>query len=353
MTQSSDDMISPLTSLRFFAALAVIFFHSGSSYLRDNIAMPQPIIQFFLNGYLGVTFFFVLSGFILQLVYSGKLVNRADLQRFFNARIARIYPVYLLALVLIWPFEFWSGLKTVPQFFLLQSWAVNGHPALDNWNLPAWTLSIELFFYLIFPMISRCVINLSKASILLVLALCALFVLLSASPSVTSNLTISQAWMTYVPIPLLRLPEFIIGVAFGELATRGEPTSKASRWSPILIVATVLTLALFPGPYAAGVVALLSSGLIYSLVRGSHGHLYAALSWRPLVMLGASSYSLYLLHAPLHHILELAGGQNWMMVLQYPLLIGIALFVFRYFEEPARKLIRFHPKRRHSTVPSA
>lgn len=96
--------IKPLTSLRFFAALAVLLFHSGSSALISTGLVPAPVANFLRNGDLGVSFFFILSGFILTFVYYGKLGSGRRLMSYARARFARIYPVYALALVLMLPF---------------------------------------------------------------------------------------------------------------------------------------------------------------------------------------------------------------------------------------------------------
>ena len=352
--ESRDSIIAPLTSLRFFAAFAVVVFHSGASYLRNLRILPEPILNVIFNGYVGVTFFFVLSGFILQIVYSGHLVERGSIRKFFEARVARIYPVYLLALILLFPNEGRLGFMAIPQFLLLQSWPLSGHPEFYNWNLPAWTLSAELFFYLLFPFFSRLAERVGLAAKLVVLAICGLFVLITASPYVTTNVQVPQQWMAYVPVPLLRLPEFVMGVMIGQLAAQRGTKKGSPVWPGVLIIAIIVTLATTRDPHVAAVVTLLSAALIYALATSPPTRLYSVLSWRPLVLLGASSYSLYLLHAPLHALLGLiAGPTKLVFVLQYPLLIGVALLVFRFYEEPAREALRAHWRMQRSAIARA
>lgn len=175
-----------------------------------------------------MTFFFVLSGFILQLVYSGRLKGRQAIGKFFEARFARIYPVYLLALLMVWPFMAPSGAMSAPQFALLQQWTITGQIDFDNWNMPAWTLSVELLFYLLFPLLNRLVSRLPKVVIFLLITCSGTFILVTASSFVVSNLTVPQSWMAYIPVPILRLPEFVIGVCLGELASRGGRSGRVS-----------------------------------------------------------------------------------------------------------------------------
>ena len=79
-----------LTSLRFFAASYVLVFHSGGPTLSEFGRLPPLLDNFLMNGYLGVTFFFVLSGFILTYVYYGRLTTQKDRTRYAAARFARI-----------------------------------------------------------------------------------------------------------------------------------------------------------------------------------------------------------------------------------------------------------------------
>lgn len=99
-------MIKPLTSLRFLFALMVFTSHldfvkgapSWYNWLSRNI---------FFEGYLGVSFFFILSGFVLSYSYKEKIIYHSiSLKDFYIARFARVYPLHLLTLFLILPFTF-------------------------------------------------------------------------------------------------------------------------------------------------------------------------------------------------------------------------------------------------------
>ncbi len=116
--------------------------------------MPHPVTVFLEHGELGVALFFTLSGFILFYTYQGNLQTSRDLYKFFVARFARLYPVYLLAIVISAVLQ-----GRLPRgqelliFPLLQSWV----PAISKfgytWIIQAWTLSVEAFFYCCFPLV--------------------------------------------------------------------------------------------------------------------------------------------------------------------------------------------------------
>lgn len=160
--------IKTLTSLRFLFAIWVVFAHTGLDPYYGSVASNSEIfINLSQHGYLGVSFFFVLSGFILVI----SVKNEFKIREFYVNRFSRIYPTYLLAMSisLYIPYKYLvnknyqiSGIdidgKVVffvlifVSIFLLQSWiAISGH----LWNPPAWSLSAEFFFYLIFPIVYK------------------------------------------------------------------------------------------------------------------------------------------------------------------------------------------------------
>jgi peptidoglycan/LPS O-acetylase OafA/YrhL len=90
--------------VRFFAAFYVVLFHV-LPWLRQKYALPGSLQTFLGNGYLAVNLFFILSGFILAYTYDGQIEGKTNRLHFWEARFARIYPVYFLSLVLAFWFE--------------------------------------------------------------------------------------------------------------------------------------------------------------------------------------------------------------------------------------------------------
>ncbi len=144
--------LNALTGLRCFAAINIVFFHFSNPKWFGFLA---PVVN---AGYASVSFFILLSGYVMAYNYAAKArAGELDVVRFYEARFTRLYPIYLLSLVLAWqvvPLEygahshamFWTGMVLSP--LLLQGWI----PAIATFlNTPAWTMSAESFYYLIIP----------------------------------------------------------------------------------------------------------------------------------------------------------------------------------------------------------
>ena len=155
-----------LTSLRGIAACSVVLFHFA--ILLPHLELP---VRFpFLNrSHLWVDFFFMLSGYVMMLVYGEtlKIDSWKSIGEFYWARLARIYPLHLVVLLILIGLEFavaafgqsnsdpftlasrsfdsiWTNL------LLIQSW----HLHLGNtWNIPSWSISCEWAAYLVFPFV--------------------------------------------------------------------------------------------------------------------------------------------------------------------------------------------------------
>ena len=98
------EKLLPLTSMRFLAALFVLLSHL--SFLKDNSSYSLFFVE---DGFIGVTFFFILSGFILAYSYSEKFIrDEVSKRKYFIARIARIYPLHLLTFIIAFVIEPWS-----------------------------------------------------------------------------------------------------------------------------------------------------------------------------------------------------------------------------------------------------
>jgi peptidoglycan/LPS O-acetylase OafA/YrhL len=336
-----------LTSLRFFAAFYVLVFHSGGPALTNSGRLPALLDNLLMNGYLGVTFFFVLSGFILTYVYYGKLTTQEETTRYAAARFARVYPVYLLSLLLMVPFVSSTGfLHTLPQFILLQSWiplAFADGSWVANWNMQAWTLSTELFFYLMFPWLIRFVDELPTKNIAAcAVSICAAMVILRL-PGITEDRNLLHDGMRLVPLPLLRAPEFIYGVLLGVLYRRGA----VPETRPLLYVAFGMTLAILCSSKSLWIapVAAVLSGAVIALVPTSLGDgLFARfLNAKVMVLLGAASYALYLLQLPVHSMMRwlLTGDYALAARLLYiPILLIVSVLVFLFYEETMRTHLR-------------
>jgi len=357
-----------ITSLRFFAALHVVLFHMRVVGILPG--GPWWYQNFASIGYVGVNFFFVLSGFILVYTYQGPELK---VRNFWWARFARIYPAYLLSLIVAAPFfffalrhldlpfyawsaqhKFWACTLTLS---LLQAWAPQG--AL-TWNSVGWSLSVEAFFYLLFPFLfSRCK-KLSTTSLsfgmlalwLVSLSLSYGYVVLHPDglDKVNSPET-TLFWKNILSFnPLVRLPEFMIGMLAGRLFLAGVAKKKLT---PPLILAGLAVFAgvvcfsnRIPNPViSTGLLSPAFAAIIFGVAQQPRWAGFLANRW--LVLLGDASYSLYLLHS-----LVIARAFDRLAQFSWPVrvagclavAIGASLLSYRLVEEPIRRLLR--PKKK-------
>ena len=290
----------------------IVVHHSVGLFGIDGIGM---------NLGQGVSFFFVLSGFILAYVYP-ELGTWAAVRRFWRARIARIWPAYLasfaLGFVLLhYPLD---GRTAAAHLLMVQAWLPLS-AYYFSYNAPAWSVSTEMFFYLAFPvLVWKWRENWWKKLALAALVLVGLIVLSNrlALPDYgnphagAEGLLITQHGLLYIN-PISRIFEFIFGMCTA-LAWR----ARGVRWAPIpatvyelLAVALcgvsmatmgVLAAAATSGFDAAAGLWVTHSGsvfafglLVYVMAHG-RGLLSRLLRHPFLVRLGEISFSLYLIH---------------------------------------------------------
>ncbi|MHB8302793.1 MAG: acyltransferase family protein [Acidobacteriaceae bacterium] len=286
-----------LTGIRIFAAYYVVMLHTGSGYFSRH-GTPQSIDNFLGKGYLAVSLFFVLSGFILAYTYEGKIRGAPHAVQFWEARFARIYPVYLLALAWMVPF---SRDLTLPQrlivLSMVQTWMPWRPYLAGAWNFPAWSLSVEAFFYLCFPVLLGALsrLTLAKLRYLAGFLLAAIAVGNLAQPFENwprSSFTLVRL----IPLPVIRLPEFAVGMIFGLLFLRMPRWKHGGIISASMALLAIAGLSLLTNRWESLVVApfaLLVLGLAYR-----QGPLARLLSTRISILLGGASYAVYLLQLP-------------------------------------------------------
>jgi len=175
------ELIRPLTALRFYAAFVVFSLHAHMLPGLDWLGHPHAELQ----GRLGVSVFFVLSGFIMTYVYYGVdkwEPTRANAGRFLIARVARIFPLHLLTMLLCIPLGMKSNTSPVQWEYLpihiglLQEWSPIGYPGPGP-NKVSWTLSVEMLFYVLTPLLFAGMLRAGKRKALF---LASLFIALAA-----------------------------------------------------------------------------------------------------------------------------------------------------------------------------
>jgi peptidoglycan/LPS O-acetylase OafA/YrhL len=347
--------LNPLTSLRFVAAMSVVVFHFGRPLLGH---LPRAVVNVADAGYVGVSFFFVLSGFVLAYAYTNlDSGNVTAVRSFFSARVARIYPAYIVSTLLCAPFVIASlstkGSPAVSAHALcsslealavLQGWFP---VSCGLWNFPAWSLSVELFLYCAFPFaIARIRRAQLPRALFLTFGAAAVSALLLDAPSTYPSL---HALHRYCPLPLLHLPQFLFGAVLGVHFTRNRALLDSRAAAAVSLgSAGALFLVLAASPYIPvsllkdGGLAPLFGALIYSLACGG-GPLAAALSRPSLVKLGNASYALYVFQVPVHdwamRFRAFRPSKSAHVLIYFGALIAVSLAAHALVERPGRQLI--------------
>jgi peptidoglycan/LPS O-acetylase OafA/YrhL len=322
--------ISALTAVRWFAAVWVVCLH----YAPVSSSAPLWLRSFTSYGYLAVDFFFLLSGFILAYNYDD--LGPDGRGKFWMSRFARIYPDYLFALLLAAPFAFQptarAFVKGVVVASLLQSWLPQTAFA---WNSPAWSVSNEAFFYATFPFALAAIRAKSRNSLWVIALVC---LAISAATRFLGN-SLAPAGLTNVSIfftafPLVRWPQFLIGVASGVLFLRGI---RIPVWLGFAVLVSLFAAAPMLTTATVGSVAIAGFALLVHGLAGASG--WASVAFAPIVRpLGQASYAMYLLQEPIARYL---GYGSWPRFAAYFATLTVAsVVVFRLIEEPSRELLR-------------
>ncbi|WP_189071121.1 acyltransferase family protein [Deinococcus radiotolerans] len=347
-TWTSRIHLDKLTGVRFLAAILVVLFHFTPPVQER---MPVVLQNLLSNGFVGVSFFFVLSGFILTYSYATPSGMRGSDRTFWWARFARIYPLYLLALAMKFPVYFVKGeyssyldaaIDFLSSVFLVQAWIPT---SVGGINPPGWSLSAEAFFYLLFPfilpIIQRTKINFTSIIFALWLASFLPVYLLH------SNGIISDETAYY--LPLFHLPQFVIGVLFGWVmvsSPTGHFATISKKISSIIALGILIILAFTRMPMSTlnnGILAPLFGILFIGLAQGM-----SRASWlgsSGMVLLGQASFGIYILQMPVgswfKYLSGLGSGElNGSQILIYiAVLIIFSILAFKFFEQPLQKLI--------------
>ena len=326
-----------------------MLFHAYPGFVR-RYPVPRSLETFLSHGYLAVGLFFLLSGFILAYTYEGNIEGRANRVRFWEARFARIYPVYLLSLVMAFAFSGELGLDTRAAVVgMVQAWNPFNSDMAGAWNYPAWTLSAEAFFYICFPFVLPWLSRRNERALCWLTAALLVICVLGHTPLKGLGDWKNHAvfFVRYVPLPALRIPEFLLGVVLGLRFLRAGSTEQRPGRPLVVYAAVVGTIASLSLPIGdwVSLVILPFSVLVYELASGG-SWLTGFLSTRFMVLLGGASYSVYLLRYPVTSWMHTLVGRlpqafvRTGELLTPVVLVFFSIAVFRYWEEPARKGLR-------------
>jgi len=340
-----------LTVLRFPAALSIVFFH----YF---LALKFPIANY-VGLASGVSFFYVLSGFILYYNYE----DLRDCGYFWIHRFARIWPVHVVTLgmaFLVLPFDHLLGHAhwpiTLPvNLLLLHSW-LPFHGSSLSYNGVSWSLSVEAFFYICFPWLLVAMKKYGPTP-----ALVGSFVVGLLLVVLVNHLKPDEpGFGSYNPA--CRLFEFVLGMATCHLWFKTSPRAeRGTRWSAYEAFATIFALGLIfsarpilvlmelstpLGEWFGGAFTACSFALLIWVFAHQAGAISKALSMPFLVLLGEVSFAMYMCHQMLiRHLLlnhedDTDFSRTWGIFATYMGLVFVVAFLLFYVvETPARKMI--------------
>lgn len=354
-----------LTGLRIVAAVMVYL-----SHLRQPTDIPHRLGTFMSSGYTGVTLFFVLSGFLLTLHHRDMPLSSAP--RFWWARLARIYPLYaaVLAYVVVLMLRDGVALHDLSaHVLLLQAWYGNVLVAYGYIG-PAWSLSVEVAFYLAFPVLvlaaRRLRLGTATATVLGVAAALLAAAWWFRARGELTRLDPASAHRWLYQSPVARIGDFVIGMALAVIYRSVVGRRHAAVVGRCLAVTGALVTAVLMSMgrllYTAwswdAMYILPVSAIVLGLALGGS----RVLGSGPIVAAGAASYAFYLIHTV---VMTGLGADEWAdmgarsLVAQVAILLlvlALSVGLHHMVEQPAHRWLRARvrpPERGGAPTPAA
>lgn len=355
-----NDEITSLTGLRFFAALYVFIFHM---HMRWPLSVNEFTNNIISQGAVGMSIFFMLSGFLLSYRYVHIETNSAS---YLVNRFARIYPIYGVAMLITLP---WIGINIhsvdfesstqefqklillcIANIFLIQAWFPQFFSFWNNGG--SWSISVEAFLYIVLPFLLPAM---SRLKIKTLFILIIVLYLLALLPGLSVNLFPGTPFPVFYATPIYRLPEFLIGVCMLLLYKK---TSRENKYTTLQAIA-ILGFTVYIGMLGDNMSSYIGHNFItipfiafilFSLANNKS--VFAKILGSPiLVWLGKVSYCFYSFQ--LFVILFMINNHG-AVITTFPFLINNELLALVSFlvlvllsaagyylvEEPARKKIK-------------
>lgn len=331
VTRPRPAQLPSLTAMRFVAATLVFGSHVCLENLfADPTAQGAVTAVFLQGGFTGVGFFFVLSGFVLT--WSARPDDPAP--AFWRRRFFKIYPNHLVtlgaaAVLLAVTGQAFDGGAAIRNLLLVQAWL----PMVPGFNIVAWSLSCEVLFYLLFPLLLGLVRRIRPERLwawagVVVLAMVAIPVVATALPGEPwlwyADTSVPRFWFVYSFAPV-RLLDFVFGILLARITLAGRMIPMRLGAAAALAVLAYALAPTFPMTYKLTAVTVVPLGLVIAagamadIERGT-----TFLSRRPMVWLGEVSFAFYMVHwMVLTFGVELLGR-----ALPGPAAVGVIVLLF-------------------------
>lgn len=348
---------SALPIFRFFAACVVCFFHFG-----QKTDFYHHVPEIFKAGAEMVTFFFVLSGFLLYLGYHQR--ELVSLRQYFMKRAIRILPLYYVAFLMTVVLRGIAGKLSFPEFFInlfcLQSWFVSP----ISFNFTSWFVSDLVFFYCLFPFILSFLKKYKPAPAHMIAASLLLWLV---TQGVLTRLLNSSFYLGYPShshdllfyLPFSHFCSFFIGICgaycvrkYNLRERRGEVVSLLT--TAILLGAVAMLIQTLPRftrslgfelPFYSSLYAPVFLAVILNITL-SRNSLLRMLSWPRFVFWGEVSYALYIIQAPMDELYKyLIPGlftvqEEVKLLLFFVLLVSVSAILTSWEKLVVRRIVR-------------
>ncbi|WP_052914824.1 acyltransferase family protein [Protofrankia coriariae] len=367
-SRTSLETLPTLTSLRVFAAILVFSGHAFFELRFVTGGLGDALHSIFGRGGYVLNFFFILSGFVLA--WNWVHSSRPSRSAFVRRRLAKLFPNHLVTLALAIPLGVTVGGTTAAalghwlpwNILLLQDWRPE-FGLVTSGNSISWSLSAELLFYLLFPLVigpaKRVPERFLWAAVGTVGALILGAVLIGQfvvtdQPRLPypgfESMSFNQLWFVYFAPPV-RFLDFLMGIFLARLVIAGRwirlGVLPAAAFA-ILGYVTALNL-----PYLWGVSGLASifvAPLIASAAVSDVTSARSVIRGRVWVRLGELSYAFYMVHYLVLNPLRERLGPNWsepvivelavVLLIALPLTLLAAWLLYTLVEMPVTRLAR-------------
>lgn len=336
----SNDYLVSLTSLRGVAAWLVVFYHFKLYLLPYLSPLMFDVVS---HGYLAVDLFFIMSGYIISYNYSNSFNNTNSLL-FLVKRFARIFPLHIFILLIyltiplaIMLFSSEYSVKgslpseyTVGNFILnlalVQVWVLNA----ESLNVPSWSISVEWFCYLVFPILSfvstKVKDNIWGVFFLFAIVICLAEIITAFNSPELVSVDLIRGWC-----------EFTCGCLLCRMRDRG-----ISYFFLLLTFIAILAYSYFSKLHFQYMIYIPIFSFLILFV--SYKNLVSKfLSWKVLEFNGDISYSVYLVHYYFYEIFKMLFLNNdsnyvsiYYVLMTFILIFFVSVFTYKYIEIPAR-----------------
>lgn len=338
--------IEQLTGLRFFAALLVFVSHIKWS---DSLDIYQKI---FKEGYVGVSFFFILSGFVLSLSYKEKLATGLiSLKSYVFLRFARLTPLHFATCLPFVLMALYKGDLNVVKLLLNISYLQSFIPhsgVYFSFNAPSWSLSNEMFFYICFFPLAAVTLRkllVKTALLFFIVIFTAFLVTVTIKEEVLWGGNSFAHWLFYI-FPGFRVLEFLVGMILYELWKRGVRLKAVFIPISYLVLLTSMYFASeIPEAFRSSLYYLPASALFLFSHLTDDGVANRFYSTRLMVLLGNASFAFYLIHQPLLGVFKkilssLDLSDSSFFVITLCCISFLSIMVYELYEKRAERALK-------------